>query len=267
MEQPLSARYGEPVDLPGASTAVLDLLLAHRSVRGYRPEPLPDGCLERLVAAAQSASTSSNLQTYSIVAVADPERKAAVAAISGNQDLIRQAPVFLCFCADLSRLAFAAERQDTGSEALDYLEMFLMSALDAALAAQNLAVAAESLGLGICYVGGARSQPLALAELLKLPPRVFVVFGLALGWPAEPGIVKGRLPQNEVLHRETYDDAGRPERLAHYDELSRAGYAAQGRAELPGWLHHSAERIAGAAALGPRATLRQTLEALGFPLQ
>ena len=75
--------------------------------------------------------------------------------------------------------------------------MFLTAAIDTALAAQNAAVAAEGLSLGICYVGSARNHPRELAALLHLPLRVIALFGLAIGWPAEHDAttVKPRLPQ------------------------------------------------------------------------
>src|ERR1019366_4866478 len=99
------ARYGAaaaPRLLP--LNAVLTTLLSHRSVRRYRPDPLPLHTLETLVAAGQSASTSSNLQAWSVVAVEDAGRKARLAAVAGNQAHITECPLFLVFLADLSRL-------------------------------------------------------------------------------------------------------------------------------------------------------------------
>ncbi len=169
----LALRYGP--DAPSvpladfADNPILPTLLAHKSVRHYKPDPLPPGTLEMLGAAAQSAASSSNLQTWSVIAVQEPGRKAEAAALCGDQDFIRQAPLFLVFCADLARLTAASEREEMSGAALDYTEMFLTAAIDTALAAQNAAVAAEGLGLGICYVGSARNHPRELANLLHLP--------------------------------------------------------------------------------------------------
>ena len=93
LSQLLTARYG--LDAPEvhmdafAENTALPLLLAHKSVRLFQPKPLPAGTLELLGAAAQSAASSSNLQTWSVVAIQDPERKAEAAALCGDQDFIR----------------------------------------------------------------------------------------------------------------------------------------------------------------------------------
>lgn len=108
------------------------------------PDPLPPGTLEILVAAAQSASSSSNLQTWSVVAVEDAQRKEKLSPLAGNQEHIRQSPVLLVWLADLARLTHVAESRGLPHEGLDYLEMFLTAAIDASLAAQNATVAAES---------------------------------------------------------------------------------------------------------------------------
>lgn len=267
----LRARYGRSAPaLPApAETTVLDSLLAHKSVRHFQPEPLPPGTLEWLVAAAQSAATSSNLQTWSVVALQDPEHKAAAAALCADQDFIRQAPLFLVFCADLSRLTFVSEQVGFPGEGLEYLEMFLMASLDAALAAQNAVVAAEAQGLGICYVGAARNQPKELAALLHLPPRVFAVFGLAVGRPSaqDTSAVKPRLPQEEVLHREVYSTAPREQALAEYNQTLREFSTAQGRVPRADWDEHSARRVSTAEHLTGRHVLREVLQASGFALK
>jgi len=180
-----------------AADPVLMTLLAHKSIRRYKPDALPPGTLEMLGAAAQSAASSSNLQVWSVVAVTNPARKAEASKLCGDQDSIRQAPLFLVFCADLARLSAVSESEGLPGAALDYTEMFVTAVIDAALAAQNATIAAEGLGLGICYIGGARNHPQELAALLHLPPRVIALFGLAVGWPVDGDTaeIKPRLPQ------------------------------------------------------------------------
>jgi nitroreductase len=133
------------------------LLLSHRSIRGYRPDALPPGTLETLVAAAQSAATSSNLQTWSVVAVTDAGKKATLARLAANQKHIEQCPLFLVWIADLSRNRRLAEEEGVTLETLPYQETFLVAAIDATLAAQNATVAAESLGLSTVYIGALRN--------------------------------------------------------------------------------------------------------------
>lgn len=248
---------------------VIRLMARHRSVRAYRPDPLPEGLLEVLVTAAQSASTSSNLQAYSIVAVEDPEKRRLLAEWSGNP-FVEQAPLFLAFCPDLHRLELVSKGQ--GYEMRDRdLEMFIVAVVDAALAAQNLALAAESLGLGICYIGGLRNQVAKVAELLRLPPKTFGLFGMTVGYPAKESNVRHRLPMEAVLHREEYSEANLEKALARYDEVTAAsGIYAKRQVSLDGaeepkvygWREHTARRMARPSPY--RQCMREQLERLGW---
>ena len=175
------------------SNATLDLISRHGSVRNYRPDMVPVETIETIISAAQRTSTSSNMQAYSVVAVMDAAKRARLAELCGNQEHIAQAPVFLAWCADLARLDRACEMrgylQETG-----YVENFLIAALDAVIAAQTAVLAAESLGLGICYIGSIRNHTQAVIELLELPRLVFPVTGMTVGWPAAEPLVRPRLP-------------------------------------------------------------------------
>ena len=246
----------------------LTTLLSHRSIRAYLPNPLPLGTLEILIATAQSAATSSNLQTWSVVAVEEPTRKEQLSQLAGNQAHIRQCPLFLVWLADLARLTHVAESRGLSHEGLDYLEMFVMATVDAALAAQNAALAAESLGLGTVYIGAMRNHPEEVAALLGLPPHVFAVFGLCVGYPDpdNEAAIKPRLPQSAVLHRETYNLA-QEEAIADYNEVMKAFYLEQ-QMNVPGdWSEHSVKRVASPQSLSGRDRLRQALQNLGFELR
>ena len=244
-------------------------MLGHRSVRAYKPDPLPPGTLERLIAAAQSASTSSNLQTWSVVTVEDPAKKEVLYQITGGQRHIRQAPVVLAWLADLHRLEVVAAYRDTKPEALSYIEMLLVAAIAAALAAQNFAVAAESIGLGTVYIGALRNKIDVVADLLELPPNVMPVFGMSLGYPdtTQPSAVRPRLEPAAVLHRETYHRESQLPAIRCYDEVMSGWYAEQGIKASQSWSGHSAERVKDAAALTGRDNLREQMEKLGFGLR
>jgi len=263
-------RYGDsdqPSELIWNET--LELLLSHRSVRAYRQEPLPSGTLETLVAAAQSASTSSNLQAWSVVAVEESARKARLSQFAGNQAHIRDCPLFLVWLADLSRLGRVASQQNIAHAGLDYTEMFILAVIDAALAAQNAVVVAEALGLGTVYIGGIRNQPLDVVNELQLPPRVFPVFGLCVGWPdpANPASVKPRLPQEAVLYREIYTNDGEEATVERYNATMSAFYEEQRMRVDGNWAQHSARRVAGPKSLTGRDTIREALVQLGFELR
>lgn len=263
----LRERYGR--EMPSWPTNdIIDSILSHRTWRRFKDDSLPDGMLETLIAAGQSAASSSNLQSWSVVAVTDKVRRGRLMKLGGGQSQIGEAPLTLCFVADLSRLAAIADSIGHPREALAYFEMFLVGAVDAALAAQNVTVAAESFGLGTCYLGVLRNQPEEVAEFLQLPPMAVVVFGLAVGYPddALPAYIKPRLAQSSVLHHETYSvmEALRP--VPQY-EAALTAFNAREQREQARWGLHSSRRVANAEILAGRERLAGALKRMGFRLK
>lgn len=247
----------------------LELILAHRSHRNFLPEKLPEGALETIVAAAQSASTSSNLQVWSVVAVEDEARKIRLADLAGGQKHVRDCPLLLIWLCDLARLENLGREKGRDAAALPYLEIFLTGVVDAALAAQNAVTALESLGLGCCYIGAMRNKPEEVAKELNLPPHVFAVFGITVGVPdpAANAGVKPRLGQSAVLHREQYEwgDAQR-EAIETLDIKFKDFQREQGLPDQ-GWVRQVLSRVRGVEAMSGRDRLRDALNALGFALK
>ena len=255
-----------------ATTPVIEQIYRHASVRSYQPDPIDPALIETIVGAGQRAATSSNLQTYAVIAVTAEAKRGELARLCGNQAHIAAAPVFLAWCADLSKLERATQlRQLPHSHA--HVENFLVAAIDAVLAAQNAVLAAESLGLGACYIGGLRNQPRAVIELLGLPRLMFPITGLTLGWPATTATPRPRLPQRAILHWESYSRAAEDEALQEYDQTMIATGSYDNRQvpipgrpaemEAYGWLEHSARRVAQPL----RVELRQVLQEQGFALE
>ncbi|MBL6458514.1 NADPH-dependent oxidoreductase [Belnapia sp. T6] len=266
-QEALAARYGAAAIPPaGPWNETIAGMLAHRSVRAFRPDALPEGTLETLVAAASSAATSSNLQTWSVVAVRDPAKRAAMAAIAGGQKHIEQCPLFLVWLADVSRNARLSEAEGVALEGLPYLEAFLVASVDAALAAQNAVVAAESLGLSTVYIGALRNDVVRVAELLDLPPGAVGVFGLCVGYAAVPGEVKPRLPQSMVLHHERYDATREQTQRAAYDAVL-GEFSARNGMGPDGWTRRVIGRLGAIKAMAGRDKLVAALRAIGFPLK
>ena len=147
--------------------------------------------------------------------------------------------------------------------------MFLTAVIDAALAAQNAAAAAESLGLGMVYIGGMRNHPEEVAALLELPPEVFAVFGMCVGTPdpAHPAEVKPRPPQTVVLHHERYRQDVQDAGIEAYNQAMAHFYDEQKMNVRGTWAVHSAKRIAGPESLSGRDRLVEALHALGFKLK
>ena len=151
----------------------------------------------------------------------DAARRDRVARLVGNQQHVRDAPLFLAWLVDLSRLQRLAQERGRQLDGADYLDTFLMGVIDAALAAQNAVTAAESLGLGTVYIGALRNQPEAVAAELGIEPGagVYPVFGLVIGHPdpERPAAVKPRLPQSSVLYRERYTPKSVEQEVGGYD--------------------------------------------------
>jgi nitroreductase len=263
----LQARYGTDQAPPPAWNPVLDALMSHRSVRTYLTDALPKGTTELLVAAAQSAATSSNMQTWSVVAVEDQARRDRLAVLANHQKHISQAPLFLLFLADLSRADRIGTAQGTPMKGTLFTESFMVALIDAALAAQNATVAAESMGLGTVYIGSMRNHPEKVAAELGLPPNCMVAFGLCVGRPdpAVPTSVKPRLPQSMILHHEQYDAGHDAAGLAEYETTFSLFQKQEG---LPpsGWVSRVLDRLGTVKGIGGRERMRDALKALGIPL-
>ncbi|MBW4631957.1 MAG: NADPH-dependent oxidoreductase [Iphinoe sp. HA4291-MV1] len=265
----MRSRYGEiPFNCDILWNDFLSTIISHRSVRSYLSDPLPPLTLELLIAAAQSAATSANLQSWSVVAIEDLQRKEELSRLAGEQAHIKEAPLFLVWLADLARVARVADSRGLSHHALEYLELLIKAIVDASIAAQNATLAAESLGLGTGYIGAIRKSTSEVAALLNLPPLVFPVFGLCVGYP-NPEVqtaIKPRLPQSAVLHRETYKLAEQDEAIAHYNDIIKNFYTEQKMNVAGDWSQHSAERIATLEYLKGCKYLREVLNNLGFKL-
>ena len=208
------------------TSSVIELQVSHRSIRHYAGEPIPDELLAALIRAGQGAASSSFIQAYSIIRVTRPAARAAIARAAGNQPWIEQAAEFLIFCADLRRVDAACRHAGAGPLE-GWTEHGLAAVVDVALMAQNVLLAAESVGLGGVYIGGIRNDPQTVVDQLQIPELVVPVFGLCLGWPAESPAVKPRQPLDLILHQDVYRDQD-PGRLADYDRTMADYYAARG---------------------------------------
>lgn len=206
---------------------VIETILNHRSIRHFEDKPLTQEQIETIVESAQAASTSSFIQAYSIIGVTDKEKKKKLAEVVGNQPYVENNGHFFVFCADLYRHSLIGEME--GKDVLPSIEStekFMVALIDAALAAQNAAVAAESMGLGICYIGGIRNKLDEVEKILKTPERVIPLFGLAVGYPSKITGQKPRLPFKHVYHENTYEENKETyvEELKEYNELIQKYY-------------------------------------------
>lgn len=242
-------------------TAVTDLQKKHITVRWFKDQPVPDEMLAEILMAGRRSPTSSNMQTYSIVVVRDPETKRKLAILAGNQKHVETCPVFLAFCADIHRLELAAQMHDRPF--VKGLETTLVSTVDAALVGMSVNTAAESFGLGAVMIGGMRNHPEQVAELLGFPPGVYVVYGMCIGWPEWDDVPpqKPRMPQQLIIHQEQYQDDGAEALIEEYDDALATYYGRQSRNQHEAaWSGPIANRLS----TKKRPHLRQELENLGF---
>jgi nitroreductase len=200
-----------------------EILRSHRTIRAYTDEPVDDETVHQIVRCATAAATSSNLQATTVIRVRDHATRERIAEVAGGQRHIVTCGAFLVWCADVRRSGLAASTAGT-PPVTGMTEQFVIATVDVALAAQNAVIAAESLGLGICYIGAIRNDPAVVSELLELPDDVYPVFGLCIGHPAEDPEVKPRLPLGAVLMEEVYSDDGQGGHIAEYDETMRGYY-------------------------------------------
>ncbi len=255
-EEAWRLRYGsDPVlsDVPPR-------FLAHRSVRRYSDREVPESLVSGLVAAAQSAATSSNLQLWSVISVQDPGRRTEVARLCADQKQVHTAPWFLAFLVDHYRLRRCAALVGEECKGLDYNEFYTMAVIDAALAAERMVCAAEACGLGICYIGALRNDPFAVAKLLDLPYGTFGAFGLCIGYPEGEAAIKPRLPQSSVWFRERYDpEVG----VGDYDDRMGAFNESQRMKGDVSWSMRSGRRVDEGHLTG-REVLADFLKERGF---
>jgi FMN reductase [NAD(P)H] len=258
---------------------ILKTMAAHRSIRKYKKQPIPDDLLNDILTSARQAPTSSNLQAYSIIIIKDQAKKDKLAKLCGDQPWISWCPVFLVICPDLCRLEKVVKLQ--GYDINDrYIEMFVVATVDAALVAQNILTGAESCGLGGVTIGGIRNNPDKVAKLLELPEKVYPLMGMCLGYPDQEPILKPRLQPEIVIHHEKYDDAKLAELLDDYDRIIKATGLYDGpRRKVPSptgkvvmddeysWREHTARRLASNNPMVTRAHLRQFLIDKKFKLE
>jgi len=204
-------------------SSVIDLLKSHRSIRKFTDQAIEPALFSELIAAGQAAATSSFLQGSTVIRIKKPETRAAIAKLAGGQAYVESAAEFMIFCADLKRPGNYCDEYEKSFEG-DYTEHFIIATVDVALMAQSMVAAAESVGLGICYIGGIRNDPAQVADLLELPKGVYPVFGLCLGYPDQDPEVKPRLPLSVIVKEEVYNEVGDKAAIAEYDENIREYY-------------------------------------------
>jgi nitroreductase len=220
-------RFGLPTRTGAALPAegTVAQLLAHRTHRRYKPDPVPDEVLEIVLAAALSAPSKSDLQQVGVVLVKDRARQATIGGWIPDMPWIATAPLFMVFCGDHRRIRRISGELRHRPFPNDTLDMFMNAAVDAGLVMQSFITAAEALGLGCCPISVVRNHVEKLSELLELPAGVFPVAGLTVGYPSQAGWISMRLPPALTVHTDRYDDSDLAAQIEAYDRRREARHA------------------------------------------
>jgi FMN reductase (NADPH) len=184
-----------------------DFLINRHTIRSYSDKSVDDHLLNSLLETACRASNTGNMQAYSVVVTKDSERKKELAPFHFNQKQVTNAPVVLTFCADLNRLTKWCQNRNT-TPGFANLQSLTYASIDAVILAQAFCTAAESQGLGICYLGTTTYNAEQISQLFQLPKLVIPITTVTVGYPAEALDLdkSDRLPLSAVIHQEMYTD-------------------------------------------------------------
>lgn len=184
---------------------MLETIFNHRSIRKYKSEPIGDRIMNRILEAGTRASTTGNMQVYSMIVTKDEQIRKRLWEAHFKQNMVLEAPVHITFCADFNRFnKWCLQRN--AHPGYDNFLSFFTAAIDALLVSQNVALAAEAYGLGICYLGTVTYMAEKIAEILELPRAVVPVAAIVMGYPDEMPELTDRLPLKGVVHNEKYSD-------------------------------------------------------------
>lgn len=207
--------------------SVIDLQLQHRSIRKFKKEKLSEEVISKLIEVAQHTASSNYAQSYSVMSITDPHKKRAIADI-GKQSYIAESGHLFILLADQARNAAIVSEEGGATDIFSSFDKFFVGATDAILAAQNIVLAAESLGIGAVLLGSILNQLDELTTILELPPLVVPVLGIALGYPAQEPNLKPRMPEHLMHFENAYPKWEKiSNELEEYDEIVTEYYSAR----------------------------------------
>ncbi len=184
---------------------MLETIFNHRSIRKFSDKPIEEEMLGQILEAGTRASTTGNMQAYSIIVTRDKQLKEKLWEAHFRQNMVLEAPVHITFCADFNRFGKWCIQRDA-DPGFDNFLSFFTAAIDALLVSQNVSLAAEVHGLGICYLGTVTYMADKIIDILDLPVSVVPVAAIVMGYPDEDPDLTDRLPVNGVVHNEKYTD-------------------------------------------------------------
>jgi nitroreductase len=182
-----------------------ETIFKHRSIRKYKDTPVEKEILDYILTAGTRASTTGNMQVYSMIVTRGEELRRQLWECHFKQNMVMQAPVHITFCADFNRFNKWCTQRNA-EPGYDNFLSFYTASIDALLVSQNVCLAAEEKGLGICYLGTATYNSRRIGKILQLPDGVVPVAAIVIGYPDEEPMLTDRLPLEGVVHYEQYND-------------------------------------------------------------
>ncbi len=205
------------------NTKAQELMSRHRSIRKYKDKAVPEDIIDSILESSTKASSSGNMQAYSIIVTKDVNVKRKLSPLHFNQSMVMEAPVFITFCADFHRMRRWVKLSHAPDN-FDNFMSFMIASIDAILASQNAALAAESHGLGLCYLGTTLANCGKIAKVLNCPKNVVPVVGFSLGYPDEAPKERRRLPLKGIVHYDIYKEYSDEEILTIYKDKEISGW-------------------------------------------
>ena len=197
---------------------ILQALHRRKSVRVFTDQPITAWQRQMILEAAVQAPTAGNQQLYTILDIQDPRQKAALVKTCDNQPFIAQAKLVLIFCADC-RKWYEGFRECGCEPRAPGVGDLLLAVSDANIAAQNAVTAAESLGIGSCYIGDVTENCEAQRQLLGLPRYVFPAAMVVFGYPTEQQLARPkpkRAPLEKIVAIDRYPEQTPEDRRAMF---------------------------------------------------
>ncbi len=199
----------------------IETLLSHRSIRKYKNKPIEKETLDTILKAACNGSTMGNMQLFSIIVTQDKQKMEEMAPLHFHQPIATNAPLLLTFCADFHRFYRYCESRGVDTDAYSNLQSYHWAVTDAIIAAQNACIAAESLGLGLCWLGTITFNTPQFIDAMKLPQHVIPLACIAMGYPDEEVPLTDKLPIEAMVHAEEYHDYSDDDINVFYNEKEK----------------------------------------------
>jgi len=195
-----------------------EVMMKRRSVRVFKDQEIPESIIEQLIDVANQAPSGGNIQPLSIILVRSKEGREKLAQLAGGQPWVKNAPLSMIFCLDFYRIKKWAEMCQTDFKGEQALNHFLIAYADLMVAAQNVVIFAESLGLGSVYIGSIQHEIDETRKYFEIPEYVLPMMVLCLGYPKSIPRTIPKLKKEFIVHQERYQKSEDDEIRKAFDE-------------------------------------------------